>query len=559
MKDSAPTIKDVAAAAKTSVATASRALRGRGRVAIATRHRVAKAAAKLGYRVDPVVSEALSRARLGKPTGGHGAVGLLLPGDRVNPVPGSGVSECIAAIEERLASYGYTLDMLRPEMDYRGAPSRLVDVIRARGLRAVISMETVYPLIQGSLINVGLRAKEPDFPIVLIGHGDGVTGEGWKVAFDRYASGFCGAEKAFERGYRKPGLAIPVGFRFANEEIAAGYRRALERFLPEGHSLRPFVFDSADPAGLEKLDRWLVEEGIDCLLTYAIVKKARGFAAARGVPTLDLERSPVGTEGVPGVLPNWKKMGALAVETVMNSLRRRSPDGPGGGGRLLVAGSFQGELPLAAGFVDRRFVPLDLSEKINALVTEPGQWFGRFPLPLYGEECLRGAPGVFQLARGNGNAIGGIFLRSAVTESEFPGVSCPVRLDLPFFPESRGRTPSHLHVLFGCGYAERGAQPGKITIEGAQGECLAALPLVAGGRLVADDRANLQDWWPHYPVVAGAIPVYHPDDPQFFGSLYHLTVPVGAGPPPVLCRIESNRDMKTTLALLAASAEFVGD
>ena len=558
MNGSAPTIKDVAVAAKTSVATASRALRGRGRVAVATRRRVAKAAAKLGYKVDPVVSEALSRARLRQSVGGHGTVGVLLPADSAKPTPGSDVAECIAAVEERLGSYGYALDMLRAETDYLGAPARLVEVIRARGLRAIVSLETVYPLIQGSLINVGLREKEPGLPIVLIGHGDGLAGGAWKVAFDRYAAGFRAAEKAFEAGYRRPGLALPLGLRFTNEETAAGYRRALERIFPEGRSPRPFVFDSADPAGLEMLERWLVGERIDCLLTYSIGKRARNLDAAKGMPIVDLELSPGAPAGVPGVLPDWREMGALAVETVMNSLRRRR-DGPEIGGRLLVAGSFRGELAPAAAFAGRRFVPLDLSDRINARVTEPGQWFGRFPLPLYGGNCLHGAPGVFQLTHRNGVAVGGVFLRSGVTERELPGTSCPLRLDLPLIPPSAGQGPSRLHFLLGCGYAEGGARPGTITVEDARGGCLAELPLVAGGRPAADERANLQDWWPHFPPVAGAIPVYHPEDAQFFGRLYHLTIPLGSGPPAARCRIASDPAAKTTLALLAASMEFAGD
>lgn len=51
---SSVTLSEVAAAAGVSVATASRALSGKNRVAVATIERVRTAAAELGYRVDPI-------------------------------------------------------------------------------------------------------------------------------------------------------------------------------------------------------------------------------------------------------------------------------------------------------------------------------------------------------------------------------------------------------------------------------------------------------------------------------------------------------------------------
>ena len=68
-----PTIRDVAGAAGVSVGTASHALNGTGRVAAATRERVAAVADRLGYRPDPR-ARALRSARTT-------TLGLVLPID----------------------------------------------------------------------------------------------------------------------------------------------------------------------------------------------------------------------------------------------------------------------------------------------------------------------------------------------------------------------------------------------------------------------------------------------------------------------------------------------
>lgn len=79
-----PTIKDVAAAAGVSVATASMSLRDTGRVAASTRAQVKRTARALGYQANPA-ARALRGAR-------SGVLALTMPG--VRPMP-----EMVAAVE----------------------------------------------------------------------------------------------------------------------------------------------------------------------------------------------------------------------------------------------------------------------------------------------------------------------------------------------------------------------------------------------------------------------------------------------------------------------------
>ncbi len=549
MPSRSPSIKDVASEAEVSVGTVSRALRGRGRVATATRKRILSVAERIGYKIDPVLSEALSRARHRAQAVQRGAVGLLLPGER--ETVSSGTSECLEAMKASLENFGYSLDIIRPDSDYLGAPLRLVEVIRARGLQALISMEMIYPLVQGPLITMSLRQAAPELPMVRVGHGDGLGGQDWKIAYDRYAAGFTGTEKAFESGYRRPGLALPIGRRFVNEELRAGYLRALGRFLPDGTKIPAFIYDSADEDAANKLDEWLAAEEIDCLLTHTITRIAGRLATARGIPLIDFELPFDSPPEMPGLRPNWREMGLLAVETIMNRLKYRDGETFEDKGRLLVAAHFCGELPLAPGFAGKQFRPIDLSAHLNSRVTEPGQWFGDFPLPLYGPDCLHGVSPVFQLSEKAPGMVSGVMFRSTVKAGSERPAALTFRLD----HREASNTPCKLHFLMGCGHAQRGARAGRIVVEKDSGQRVAERILVAGGRPQAAPNANIQDWWPHNPAVKGVVPVYHPHDPQFFGSLYHLTIPLPTVEGPIVCRIEAEPESKTTLALLAVSQE----
>lgn len=72
-------LKEVATLAKVSVSTASQALRDSGRIAPATRARVAAAAQQLGYLRDPVLAQLASKKFRPAPSPPHSVVALLPP------------------------------------------------------------------------------------------------------------------------------------------------------------------------------------------------------------------------------------------------------------------------------------------------------------------------------------------------------------------------------------------------------------------------------------------------------------------------------------------------
>ncbi len=91
-----PTIADVARTAGCAVATASRALSGRGPVSAGTRLRVEAAARTLGFRIDPL-GRALRHGR-------SGAIGVLVP-SFANPV----FAAAIEGVEAAAAEAGLTV------------------------------------------------------------------------------------------------------------------------------------------------------------------------------------------------------------------------------------------------------------------------------------------------------------------------------------------------------------------------------------------------------------------------------------------------------------------
>src|SRR5579872_4695504 len=96
MPDRPATLRDVAAAARVHPATASRALNPETRILVSedTARRVSAAAAKLGYRPNPVARSLRTRRS-------H-TVGVLIP-DLNNPL----FPPIVRGLEDRLADHGY--------------------------------------------------------------------------------------------------------------------------------------------------------------------------------------------------------------------------------------------------------------------------------------------------------------------------------------------------------------------------------------------------------------------------------------------------------------------
>ncbi|MDQ8194795.1 LacI family DNA-binding transcriptional regulator [Coraliomargarita sp. SDUM461004] len=131
------TLREVAAQAGVSRATASMALRGDVRIAVETRKRVKAAAEVVGYRADPVLA-ALSTRRWNRRNAANLAVCVddewLTRQSRRRP---SWMEDCLDGMKETATQYGYTLTIVkwRRELMTWKDPDR---VLQGRGVSGVL-------------------------------------------------------------------------------------------------------------------------------------------------------------------------------------------------------------------------------------------------------------------------------------------------------------------------------------------------------------------------------------------------------------------------------------
>ena len=134
----AVTLKQVAAAAGVSLAAVSYALRGRGKVAPATRRRIAEAARRLGYRPNPRVASLMAHIRGGQAGGrGERLAFLWVHTSRQQSRRIPYLRQSIRGARRRAAQIGFGLEEFWTD-DSGMTPARLEGILRARGIVGVI-------------------------------------------------------------------------------------------------------------------------------------------------------------------------------------------------------------------------------------------------------------------------------------------------------------------------------------------------------------------------------------------------------------------------------------
>lgn len=138
-------LRDIAEAAKVCVMTVSLALRDNPRISAATRERVKRAAAQLGYHPDPQLSRLMNHLRASRTVRGH--VGLAV----IDFYPSADLRENAynRAVRQgglrRAAELGLSMTSFHAA-DYGHNLHNLLKVIRARGIEGAILMPCVVPM-----------------------------------------------------------------------------------------------------------------------------------------------------------------------------------------------------------------------------------------------------------------------------------------------------------------------------------------------------------------------------------------------------------------------------
>ncbi|MGZ5032262.1 MAG: LacI family DNA-binding transcriptional regulator [Usitatibacter sp.] len=207
----AVTIRDVAKAAKVSLATVSRALNDSPSVAEKTRRHIAAVAARLGY-VPHEGARSLSSRRTN-------CVGAVLP-----DLHGEFFSELIRGIDRAARSHGLHLLLSCSH----GDADELAAAMRAMRGR-VDGMLVMSPYVDQHVLE---RNLQPSMPTVLINSAAGGDRHSALVV-DNYGGAGAMTRHLAGRGFRRIAMIAGPEGNFDSRERLAGYVDALREVLPE--------------------------------------------------------------------------------------------------------------------------------------------------------------------------------------------------------------------------------------------------------------------------------------------------------------------------------------
>lgn len=313
-----PTLKDVAARTKLSVAAVSMALRDHPSLPARTIARVKKAAAALGYSPDPALSALAAHRMRVRVRRDFSVLALVANWPRRDEwLRRESAQRLIAGARERARTLGYTLQQFWPREDGM-SPSRLSAVLVARGVRGVILAPFEGPHDRFEL-------EWAEFAVVTI---ERPVHYGWfhHIVPNYFADMRLAWSELCARGYRRIGLVLDDGLaeRAAHQWEAA---HAFEQSRSGEARVPTLVVGEAGRGAA--IRAWLRQHTPD-----VVVSRCEGVleaAAAEGlrVPR-DLGYASLNAiddaPGVGGILQHREVMGATAVD-VLNSLLHRNHRG----------------------------------------------------------------------------------------------------------------------------------------------------------------------------------------------------------------------------------------
>jgi len=330
-----PTLQDVALHAGVHRTTVSLALRDHPRLPAATRERVKAVAARLGYRINPLVSALMQSRRTG------GAVKhVTLAYVTTYPTrygwrpPHHDRPDFFPGAVERERDFGYKLDhfwLAEPGM----TPHRFCDILSARGINGLIvgrlppgqrAMELEWARF--SCVALGLTLRSP-----LLHH----------VTENHFDTAWQGMQRCLERGYRRMGFV----FSEANDSPRVGDRwlgayLAQQQQVAAADRIPPCPLVPADEAAFRK---WFRSERPDALLaTHA--RPVLGWLTRLGVKVpgdvglIDLAGDHPEL-ACAGVYYDPAKVGALAVEMLIGLMHRNETGVPDVQHEALLTGEWR--------------------------------------------------------------------------------------------------------------------------------------------------------------------------------------------------------------------------
>jgi len=196
-----PTIRSLARQLRLSGATVSEGLRDSPRVSPATRERIRRAAEKAGYKVNPLLSAALSAMRQGQHRNFRGTLALVDTTDRDKAQLILFHREIVAGAERRAQSLGFNTELFwigdkPPAL----AVTRLMSVLYSRGIGGAVLLPfnpaqdfSRFDFSRFSVVQMDHSLVRPQLNMILPDH---------------YISMMHALEHLTQRGYQRIGLCL---------------------------------------------------------------------------------------------------------------------------------------------------------------------------------------------------------------------------------------------------------------------------------------------------------------------------------------------------------------
>ena len=324
------TLQDVAKKAGVSKATVSRALRNQSVHTADTRRHILAAAKALGYQAHPILSAVMSSVRFKRTSMISPVIAEIhcQPWDydrEGNP------ASLRRSIREQAELQGYRVaefHWYEPGM----TPRRLMNIIRARGIRAVIFEHFMerevdlreFDLTGLAMISIGGALLLPRLHRVEVNH----YGNLIKVVKILQA-----------RGYSRFGVVIPNVFERASDFKRTAALHSEDLHISQRNQIPVFQHDIHD--GLAGLDKWLRRYKPDCVL--GVGKDIPGELNTLGYSFPDqIGYAHLGWHSsygdLAGMNPEWREAGRVAVNLVIDQLTRNEHGVPAHPLWILVEG-----------------------------------------------------------------------------------------------------------------------------------------------------------------------------------------------------------------------------
>ena len=329
--DNPPSIQMIADKVGLSKATVSRVLRNIPGHKAETREKIIKAAEELGYTSHPIMSAVMSSVRF-KKTSEYSPIIAEIHCQPWGRKRAWNMEILREHIHKQAVQLGYRIEEFHwfdPEMK----PQRLMQIIRARGIRGVI-------LEHFMASNMELDVDISDLAVVSIGGG---------LRFPRLhrieVNYFGGLLTAFKQlrslGYKRLGVALPRFFETMSEFKREGALHIAHQDMDPSDRIPIFHMEDDEPfVGFEA---WLKKYKPDCILGVGRSLETQlaelGYSFPKDIGFVHLGWHP-GYEELAGVNPNWGTIGETAVNQVVEQLNRNVCGVPEHPLRILIDGSW---------------------------------------------------------------------------------------------------------------------------------------------------------------------------------------------------------------------------